>query len=141
VSTFNQVTLLGRIGNDIELKQIGSSQVVNLRVATNKKYKDATGVMQEKTYWHNVSIWGKTAEIVNAYCVKGSLVLITGELQYKEYKKQGVDTLIAEIFASNVQIVSAPDNRAQTENKIEHRKETLKNYAPTGVDEKEPFPF
>ena len=79
--TVNHIELIGRLGQDPELKHTNSGKaVVNISLATNEKAGS-----EERTSWHRVTFWEKKAEVVNQYCCKGSKIRITGCLQYREY--------------------------------------------------------
>jgi single-strand DNA-binding protein len=79
---FNRATLIGRLGRDPESRTGPSGQLkVSLSVATDERYKDRQGVMQEKTEWHNVVAWDKTAEVIMKYLHKGSQVFIEGPIR------------------------------------------------------------
>ena len=73
----NKVTLIGRIGQDLELKTIGETKLVNMSIATNDGTKD-----KPKTNWHNCTAFNKTAENIVKYQKKGSLIYIDGVLNY-----------------------------------------------------------
>jgi single-strand DNA-binding protein len=73
----NKVQLIGRITQDIELKQTPNGQnVTSLSVATNRNYTDGSGVRQEQSEFHNIVLWGKLAEIASQYLGKGRRVYI-----------------------------------------------------------------
>ena len=68
MGSVNKVILVGNLGADPELKYTPSSRpLCNLRIATTEVYKDKSGVKQEKTEWHRVTVWGDTAENCNKY--------------------------------------------------------------------------
>ena len=70
--TVNKVILLGRLGQDPELKHIvNGSAVANFSLATNIVWKDQSGNSQEKTEWHKIVAWRKLAETANTYLKKG----------------------------------------------------------------------
>ena len=82
----NRVTLVGRLGRDPELKQTANGlSYANVSLATSKKVKG-----EEKTTWHNLVAFNKTAEILAEYGKKGRLVLVEGELEVDQYEKDGV---------------------------------------------------
>lgn len=86
----NLAIIEGRIGKDIELKQVGQSVVAKLSVATSEKWTDKnTGQKQERTTWHNVEVWGKQAEIISQYFKKGDGIGLQGSIQTDEYEKNG----------------------------------------------------
>lgn len=86
----NLAIIEGRIGKDIEIKQVGQSVVAKISVATSEKWTDKnTGQKQERTTWHNVEVWGKQAEIISQYFKKGDGIGLQGSIQTDEYEKNG----------------------------------------------------
>ena len=86
----NLAMIEGRIGKDIEIKQVGQSVVAKISVATSEKWTDKnTGQKQERTTWHNVEAWGKQAEIISQYFKKGDGIGLQGSIQTDEYEKNG----------------------------------------------------
>ena len=86
----NLAIIEGRIGKDIEIKQVGQSAVAKISVATSEKWTDKnTGQKQERTTWHNVEAWGKQAEIISQYFKKGDGIGLQGSIQTDEYEKNG----------------------------------------------------
>ena len=84
----NVISIIGRIGKDIELKYLQSgSAVASFSIAVDQSYK-REGQKVEKTSWFDVSAFGKTAENVNQYFHKGSMIGITGELEQQTWKAQ-----------------------------------------------------
>lgn len=68
----NKVILLGRLGQDPELKYTpGGAAVCNFSMATTEAWTDKQGAKQEKTEWHRIVVWGKLAELCNQYLAKG----------------------------------------------------------------------
>ena len=85
----NQLTLLGRVGKDPEVKTVGDNTVCNFSIATSRKWKDADGEQQEKTIWHNCSLWGKSGDVFTKHVKKGDGILVQGEQDNYEYEKDG----------------------------------------------------
>ena len=84
----NQVNLVARIGKEIELKYLPSgSAIASFSVAINQDYKK-DGQKIEKTSWFDITAFGKTAENVNQYFSKGSMIGITGELEQQTWTAQ-----------------------------------------------------
>lgn len=82
----NQVTLLGNLGADPELRMTNSGQaVLSMRLATSRGYLDRNNTRQERTEWHSVSVWGKRAEALARFLSKGARLAVVGELRYSEY--------------------------------------------------------
>jgi len=90
----NKAIIVGNLGNDPEVRYTPSgAAITKISIATSESWKDKnTGQMQEKTEWHNVTFFGKLAEIAGEYLRKGSQVYIEGKLKTDKYTdKQGVE--------------------------------------------------
>ena len=103
----NKVILVGHLGADPELRNTASGQAVcEFRIATSESWKDKNGQRQERTEWHRVVVWGKTAEICAKYLSKGRQAYIEGRIQTRSYEdKEGVKRYITEIVANDVQFL------------------------------------
>lgn len=105
----NKVILIGNLTRDPELKAIASgNKVCSFGLATNRVYKDSNGVRQEKTEFHNIVVWGKTAENVAMYMKKGSQVLVEGRLETRSWDDATTNTkkYRTEIIADTIQFGS-----------------------------------
>jgi single-strand DNA-binding protein len=103
----NKVILLGRLGQDPELKYTpGGSAVCNFSLATTESWTDKSGQKQEKTEWHRIVVWGKLAELCNQYLAKGRQAFLEGRLQTRSWDdKDGNKRYTTEILASTVQFI------------------------------------
>jgi single-strand DNA-binding protein len=78
----NKVILVGNLGKDPELKYTPQgTAVAKFSLATSEKYKDKAGEWQERTEWHNLVAWARTAEVAAEYLKKGSTVFVEGRLR------------------------------------------------------------
>ncbi|UOB16100.1 single-stranded DNA-binding protein [Abyssalbus ytuae] len=95
----NRVQLIGNLGNDPEIIQLESGKkLAKFSIATNDSYKNAQGETVKNTEWHTVIAWGKTADIVEKYLVKGNEVAIEGKLTSRSYEgKDGIKRYVTEI--------------------------------------------
>lgn len=95
----NKVIIVGNLGQDPEVRYTPNGKAVaNISVATSESWKDQSGQMQEKTEWHRIVLWGKTAEVAGEYLRKGSQVYIEGKLQTRKWQdQQGQDRYSTEI--------------------------------------------
>lgn len=100
----NTVQLIGHVGQDPEVKNLeGGKKLANLSIATNEVYYKENGDKVEKTEWHRVTAWGKTAEIIEKYVTKGREVAIEGKLTHRSYDdKDGVKRFITEVVANEL---------------------------------------
>ena len=100
----NRVQLIGHVGQEPEIKNLeAGKKVASLSIATNEVYYKDNGDKVEKTEWHRVTAWGKTAEIIEKYVPKGKEVGIEGKLTNRTYDdKDGVKRYITEIVANEI---------------------------------------
>jgi single-strand DNA-binding protein len=103
----NKVILLGRLGQDPELKYAAAgSPVCNFSMATSESWTDKQGQKQEKTEWHRIVVWGKLAELCNQYLSKGRQAFVEGRLQTRSWEdKDGTKRYTTEILANSVQFI------------------------------------
>ena len=85
--SINKVTLLGNLGKDPEVKFLPSGQAVaNFSIATTDRVKDKTSNdWTDRTEWHNITAYGRTAEIVRDYVKKGNKIYIEGRLTTRSW--------------------------------------------------------
>lgn len=106
----NKVILIGRLGKDPELKYLNNGQsVCKFTMATSFKSKG-----EDNTTWHNITAWGKTAEICNQYLKKGKQVCIEGRINVSEYEKDGQKKYFYEVVATNVEFVGDAEKSKDT---------------------------
>ena len=100
----NKVQLIGHVGQDPIIKDFeGGKKLANISIATNEVYYKDNGDKVEKTEWHRVTAWGKTAEIIVKYVVKGKELGIEGKLTTRSYDdKDGNKKYITEIVANEI---------------------------------------
>lgn len=102
----NKITLLGRVGQQPEVKDFEyGAKVVNFSLATTEYWKDKDGNKQEKTEWHRCFAWRKLADIINDYVNKGDLLYIEGKLVYNQYEKDGEKRTVAKIDVREVKLM------------------------------------
>jgi single-strand DNA-binding protein len=95
----NKVQLIGNLGSNPEIKILdGGKKVAKFNIATNESYRNANGEKITETQWHNLVAWGKLAEIIEKYIMKGSEVAVEGKLTYRSYNdKEGNKKFFTEI--------------------------------------------
>ena len=108
----NICILKGRLGADPDLQMTNAgNQVAKLRLATSRRWTDKTsGQRQERTEWHRVVLWDRLADIASKYLAKGREVLITGEIQYRQYTdKEGRQVWATEILGRELELIGGRD--------------------------------
>lgn len=100
----NKVQLIGHVGNDPEIKIFdGGKKLVNFTLATNESYKNDKGEKVDETQWHKLVAWGKTADIIEKYVVKGKEIAIEGKLTHRNYEdKNGEKRYFTEVVINDV---------------------------------------
>ena len=108
MGSVNKVILVGNLGRDAELRYTtGGAAVSTLNLATTEVFKDREGQKKEDTQWHRVILWGKTAESLQDYLVKGKQIYVEGKLQTRKWKdKDGNDKYTTEVRGDRVVLLS-----------------------------------
>lgn len=106
----NKVILLGNVGAEPEFRALdGGKKVARIRVATTERYTDQQGNKQEQTEWHNVTLWGGLADVVDKYVHKGSQVFIEGKIRTREWTdKDNQKRFTTEIMANEMKLLGRP---------------------------------
>lgn len=107
MGSVNKVILVGNLGRDAELRYTpGGAAVCNFSVATTEVWNDKSGQKQEKTEWHKVTLWGKTAEALSEYLQKGKQVYVEGRLETRKWQdKDGNDKYSTEVRADKITLL------------------------------------
>src|ERR1035438_8664537 len=101
--SLNQVTLMGNLTRDPELRQTPNGQnVCSFSLALNRSYKDQSGEWQEATDYVDIVAWGPLAERVSQYLTKGRRCLVQGRLQSRSWEQDGVKRSKVEVNANDV---------------------------------------
>lgn len=102
----NSVHLVGRLGNDPEMKSVGEGRkLARFSLATNDYFKNHEGKQIEETQWHNIVAWGKTAEIAEKILKKGKEAAIAGKLINRSWDDDnGIKHYITEVVASEIMV-------------------------------------
>jgi len=105
MGSVNKVILVGNLGRDAELRYTpGGAPVATLNMATTEVWNDKTsGQKQEKTEWHRIVLWGKSAESLSEYLTKGKQIYVEGRLQTRKWQdKDGHDKYTTEIRGDRI---------------------------------------
>ena len=107
MASVNKVILVGNLGKDPEVRYMPNGDAVaNFSIATTDTWKDKNGMRQERTEWHNISMYRRLAEIAGEYLKKGSSVYVEGRLQTRKWQdKNGQDRYTTEIICDQMQML------------------------------------
>lgn len=108
MASVNKVILIGNLGRDPELRYTKNGQAVaNFSLATSDSFTSRDGQKEERTEWHRIVAWAKTAELCTQYLSKGRTVYIEGQLRTREWEdKEGHKRQTTEVHAQTVQFLS-----------------------------------
>lgn len=82
--SFNRIFLVGHVGNEPTIREVGKNRVISLRVATNEQRRVGLQYVQD-TQWHTVTAWNKEADKIAALACAGKMVVVEGRLSHKKY--------------------------------------------------------
>ena len=110
----NRVTLLGRVGQTPEVKELTTTKVAKFSLATSESYKKDGDKVTETT-WHNLVFFGKQCDVIKQYINKGDQLLVEGKIVTRKYDdKEGVTHWTTEIICDRFELL---DNRRESEQK------------------------
>ncbi|MCL2309360.1 MAG: single-stranded DNA-binding protein [Proteobacteria bacterium] len=118
MASVNKVILLGNLGRDPEMRYTtDGSAVCNLNIATSDQWRDkGSGEKQERTEWHRVVLFGRTAEVAGEYLKKGRSVYIEGRLQTRKWTdKDGIERYTTEIVGDRMQLIGGSDRSGSSD--------------------------
>lgn len=110
----NQVHLLGRCGQDPEIRSVGQNNVnrATFSLCTGSKYKTHEGREIDDTCWHNIVAWRSLADLAKQYIRKGSQLFIIGHLSYRKYTDNaGSERYVTEIIADRIELCGSRQER------------------------------
>jgi single-strand DNA-binding protein len=134
----NRVTLIGRCGKNPEVRSTQTGDcVINVSLATSEKWKGNDGQMHEKTEWHNLVAFGRTAEVFRDYVCKGKQIAIEGKIQYEEYEKDGIKRYATKIKVDRLELLGSKNDNAGSSDS----ERPVSDAAPPGAVGDDEIPF
>jgi single-strand DNA-binding protein len=114
MGSVNKVILVGNLGRDAELRYTpGGAAVATINMATTEVWNDKGGQRQEKTEWHRVVLWGKSAESLTEYLTKGKQIYVEGRLQTRQWDdKDGNKRYTTEIRGDRIVLLGGGGGRS-----------------------------
>lgn len=125
MASLNSCSFIGNLGKDPEVRYMTNGDAIaNFSIGCNESWKDKTGEKQEKTEWVRVSAFGKLAEIIGKYLVKGSQVYVSGKMQTRKWQdKDGSDRYTTEIVANEMKMLGGRGDSSKTESKPDRQQQ------------------
>jgi single-strand DNA-binding protein len=132
MGSVNKVILVGNLGRDAELRFTpGGAPVAKFSIATTEVWNDKAGQRQERTEWHNVDLWGKPAESLKEYLVKGKQVYVEGRIQTDEYTdKDGIKRKSTKVRCDKVVLLGSGSGRGGGMSRGGGTEESMGGHAP-----------
>jgi single-strand DNA-binding protein len=125
MASVNQVTIIGNLGQDPEVREIADGRIVTkFSLATSRAWTDKAGDRHEETEWHRIEVFGKTAEVAEKYLAKGRQVYIQGYLKTDKWQdKEGKDQYSTKIVCENMQMLGSNPDKEQAPQRNASRQE------------------
>ncbi len=103
----NKVILIGNVGRDPDIHETqGRQKVAHFSLATNQRIRRGQNDMEERTDWHRITVWNRTAQFVEDYVRKGDRVYVEGRLEYDSYERDGVTIPTADVNARELVLLT-----------------------------------
>lgn len=133
MGSLNKVLLIGNLGKDPELRYTPDGlAILSFSIATTEYFNDKSGSKNERTTWHNITIFGKMGQSIANYLTKGKQVFIEGKIRTSSYDdKEGIKRYKTDIVATNVVLLGAK-SAGGTENFENDARPEGNNYAVQG---------
>ena len=143
----NKVIILGNLGADPELRSSPSGVTTcRLSIATSMNWTDkGSGEKKEKTEWHRVVFFGRSAEVIDQYLKKGQQLYIEGRLQTSKYEKDGIERYSTDIIGESFNFISGSASSGQNNNQFsddmnqDKKNNNQQNSNPDDFDDDIPF--
>jgi single-strand DNA-binding protein len=143
--TVNKVILIGRLGQDPEVKYTASgTAVLNVSIATNSSYKGQDGNLVENTEWNRIVAWRRLAEVIGQYAKKGSRIYVEGRLVTRSWEDQnGNKRYTTEVIADGMQFLDSArsSDSGQSSSAYEPPPPSDDNVAEPSPEEGDDLPF
>lgn len=156
MSSLNQATLIGNVGNDPEIRNLpNGGKVANFSLATSESRKDkTTGEKKERTEWHRIVVWSEgLIGVIERYVQKGHKIMVQGQIQTEKYEKDGQDHYATKIvltgFDAKLVMLSSGqggnrdpnDNASRPGNSVpaNRPRSNAPAFEPGGMDDDIPF--
>lgn len=141
MASVNNVTIIGNLGKDPEVKYMPSGEAVcNFPVACNEQWKKKdTGEKQEHTEWFRVAVFGKLAEVCGKYLTKGKQVYIEGKLRTRSYEKDGETKYSTELICSEMKMLGVKDDGNEQPSKATSKPSSKTHDEEVSFDDDIPF--
>lgn len=140
----NRVFLIGNLGQDPDVKLTTTGKTIaKFSLATSETWKDAAGVKQERTEWHQVTFFDRLGEVVAQYLKKGSKVFVSGSLRTEKYTdKNGIERQLTKVMGQELQMLDTkPKGEAGSAEWVKPEPGKLLNFEEVNAYFNQDMPF
>jgi single-strand DNA-binding protein len=135
MANLNHVILIGRLTRDSELKYTNSGMAVaRLSIAVNRRKRSGDQWTEEANFF-DITVFGKTAENLSQYLVKGKEIAVEGELRQNRWEQDGQPRSKVEVVANNVQLLGGPKGGETRGSSQSYGNDQVERYTPGGGDD------
>lgn len=117
----NSAILIGRVGNNPQIRNVGDSKVATFSLATSENYKGKDGNWVESTEWHSIVVWNKLAEKAEKIVTSGAQLYVNGKIKTEKYTdKDGNEKFATKIVANDIQLLGGKKEESSAPQKPQH---------------------
>lgn len=118
----NIIILIGRVGKNPEIREVGESQVATFSLATSKRgFTTKNGKeIPDSTQWHNIVAWRGLATLCEGYVHTGDRLCVKGEIVYRNYEKDGIKHYVTDVVADTIELLSSKQEKQDEKSEVEH---------------------
>lgn len=140
--TVNKVILVGRLGQDPDIRYSPNGvAVARFSLATNERVSTGEGNWEDRTEWHRVVAFGKTAEVCGNYLAKGRLVFVEGSIRSNQWEDaQGQKRFSVDIVARDIQMLGSGEGQSQSQSQPQSQPQQGSRYQGGGQNQRAAAP-
>jgi single-strand DNA-binding protein len=109
----NRVFLIGNIGKEPNLREVGENAVLEFTLATSESFQGRDGNRRERTEWHTIKVWGKRAQALGKFLTKGMMLCVEGSIRTESWERDGEKKYKTTIVANNIEILRSPGRQSE----------------------------
>ena len=130
MADINRVILIGRLTRDAELKTLSNGQAVSkFSIAVDRRKKNGDRWEDEANFF-DIVLWGRQAESLHPYLVKGKMIGVDGELRQDRWQQDGQNRSKVEVIANNIQLLGGNNGNSNNNGNNSGNNGNSNNYDP-----------
>lgn len=141
MASFNKVILIGNLTRDIQLRYTASGAAVgDVGLAVNDKVK-RNGEWVDEVTFVDITLWGRTAEVVSEYCQKGSPLMVEGRLKLDQWEKDGTKHYKLKVVGERIQLLGSKGGGGQGAGSNQGSRSSQSINSDSGYSDDDDIPF